>query len=121
MIEVCPRPCHRGAPRRVILSAVRRDLASDLPPKDKHGGQVEPRRGAVGGIYDGYGDSGEVDPCVASLLGFALFVPHSAKLRLRATPCAQDDTENVAFSKMTRSFICAIKTDRRGSEAARVQ
>ncbi len=40
----------------------------------------------------------KVDPCLATLVGFASFMLHSAKLRLRTLSSAQDDAQSIKLS-----------------------
>ena len=58
-----------ACPRRVILSEAKRNRSfGDHAKTDENS-----RRLGEEGICDGYGDSDEVDPCVAALLGFVRY------------------------------------------------
>ena len=80
-------PLIRGLYPRVILSA------------------VELRSSAEGGISRGFCAYLSQDPFVTSFLGFARIL---AKLRLRASPSAQDDTKIVAFGQRRISFYSPL-------------
>ena len=87
-------PLIRGLYPRVILSA------------------VELRSSAEGGISRGFSAYLSQDPFVTSFLGFARIL---AKLRLRATPYAQDDmrglvsTENEKNVKYFKTYLFFYK------------